>query len=87
MAPELLYSLLASTTMLGCWVGLRVGLVLGSAGGAGGTVSGNLVLHCAVHHTEQESHLMSGLCCISAHMWCVRGIIAGMAAIWHDVVL
>ena len=36
MAPELLYSLLASTTMLGCWLGFRVGVVLGSAGGAAG---------------------------------------------------
>lgn len=34
MAPELLYSLLASTTMVGCWLGFRVGVVLGSAGGA-----------------------------------------------------
>ena len=42
MAPELLYSLLASTTMLGCWVGFRVGVLLGSAGGAAGTES----LHC-----------------------------------------
>lgn len=41
MAPELLYSLLASTTMLGCWLGFRVGVVLGSAGGAAGDFS-----HC-----------------------------------------
>ena len=37
MAPEVLYTLLASTTMMGCWMGLRVGIVLGSAGGAAGS--------------------------------------------------
>lgn len=47
MAPELLYSLLASTTMLGCWLGLRVGVVLGSAGGAAGNKSHCKLLVCA----------------------------------------
>ena len=37
MAPEVLYTLLASTTMMGCWLGLRIGIVLGSAGGAAGS--------------------------------------------------
>ena len=36
MAPEVLYTLLAGTTMRGCWLGLRGGIVLGSAGGAAG---------------------------------------------------
>ena len=45
MAPEVLYTLLASTTMMGCWLGLRVGIVLGSAGGAAGST---LLLPCAL---------------------------------------
>ena len=57
MAPEVLYTLLASTTMMGCWLGLRIGIVLGSAGGAAGSI---LSLQTALDFhlgTTHDSHL------------------------------